>query len=171
MRKSDLLPRCESIDTWQALPHDGSSKRGCGSVGCSIASSRSRVRRSSSSCRSAIEWRGSRAAFGPSRRFGVVALRPSRSNGFAAYSGSAVSLAPLGSGRGNFGTPKAAGLRIKALELKGRPMSLNRVGWAVLACRLHRRLRTYRCEAANRRFGPAAENPTSPLIPLRSAAT
>jgi hypothetical protein len=34
---------------------------------------------------------------------------------------------------------------------------VNRVGWAVLACRLRPRLRTYRCEAANRRFGPTTE--------------
>jgi len=33
-------------------------------------------------------------------------------------------------------------------------MSVNRVSWAVLACPLHLRLRTYRCEAANPRFGP-----------------
>src|SRR6202040_882486 len=31
---------------------------------------------------------------------------------------------------------------------------VKRVGRAVLACRLHPRLRTYRCEATNRRFGP-----------------
>jgi hypothetical protein len=30
---------------------------------------------------------------------------------------------------------------------------VKRVGGAVLACRLHLRLRTYRCEATNRRFG------------------
>ena len=33
----------------------------------------------------------------------------------------------------------------------------NRVGRAISACRLHPRLRTYRCEAAKRRFGPIGD--------------
>jgi hypothetical protein len=36
---------------------------------------------------------------------------------------------------------------------------VKRVGWAVLACRLHPRLRTYGCDAAKRRFGPQADVP------------
>ena len=36
-------------------------------------------------------------------------------------------------------------------------MRVIRVGWAVLACRLHPRLRTCHCEAANRRFGPISD--------------
>ena len=36
------------------------------------------------------------------------------------------------------------------------PLWVKRVGPAVSACRLHLRLRTYRCKATNRRFGPIA---------------
>jgi len=36
-------------------------------------------------------------------------------------------------------------------------LRVKRVGPAVSACRLHPRLRTYRCKATNRRFGPIAD--------------
>ena len=45
---------------------------------------------------------------------------------------------------------------------------VNRVGWAVLACRLRPRLRTYRCEAANRRFGPTRDSCTAQKKPAFS---
>jgi hypothetical protein len=53
----------------------------------------------------------------------------------------------------------------------GPYIRVKRVGSAVSACRLHPQLRTYGCDAANRRFGPEGDISVIANVPLLGFAT